>query len=125
MTENVEKMLVELAGKLGTTIEHLWEVLIRQSYIAGISDILAIIIWSVIFKWTYHVIKRKTTSSGLLSTSCADWDDEQAKVAWMVWVVFAFIAVSIVACSLGSIIGSLVNPEYWALNQLVSAGKGE
>ncbi len=51
MDEQIEKLLRELAEKLGTTAEHLWGVLMRQAPISGVIGILVFVLnwWRVDF----------------------------------------------------------------------------
>jgi hypothetical protein len=43
VTPELQKQLAELAAKLGTTVEHLWSVLVRQAYVDGFNSFLAAI----------------------------------------------------------------------------------
>jgi hypothetical protein len=120
MNEQTEKLIRELADKLGTTAEHLWSVLIRQAAISGITNIIAILLWAWFAFWSFRLVRRKTTEikseGGYFS---AQWSDEGAALAWGIWGIGTFVIVAITGANLESIAGSLLNPEYWALKQII------
>lgn len=122
MNQTTEKLIRELANKLGTTTEHLWGVLIRQAAISGITNLIVVAAWLAIAWWFYSVIKRKTLVPPETPEDKyprAEWDGDSAGIAWgILWLSLAGCAV-IFGCTLESVIGSLVNPEYWALKQIV------
>ena len=122
MNEQLQQVLIELCEKLGTTVEHLWTVLIRQSYISGISDVVSILMWTLFCLWSYRLIQKKTTVPPETKANPypdADWEEAGKVIAWMIWGSMTGIFLMIVGCSLSTIIGALANPEYWALKQLI------
>lgn len=120
MNEQTEKLIRELADRLGTTAEHLWGVLIRQAGISGITNLLVCAAWGALLAWGYRFLRRKTTAplaTALNPHPRAEWDDQD----W-IWLVFGFVVAVValvVGCNLEQIVGSLLNPEYWALQQLL------
>lgn len=123
MNEQTEKLIRELAEKLGTTVDHLWGVLIRQAGISGITNLIVCAAWAAMLVWGYKLIRRKTAVPPKTKENewpHAEWDagDGQA-LAWAIWGIATIITALVVGCNLEYIIGALANPEYWALKQIV------
>lgn len=122
MNEQTEKLIRELADKLGTTAEHLWGVLIRQAGISGTINLLVCAAWCALLVWGYKLVRRKTTvppESEKDKYPHAEWEDEGMAIAWAIWGIGTVITALTVGCNLEYIIGALANPEYWALKQIV------
>ena len=122
MNETTDKLIRDLAEKLGTTADHLWGVLCRQATISGVTNLLVIGVWAILLVCAFKFVQRKTTTP--LKTEedrypRAEWDEEGKSVARVVFGAATIITVLIVGCNLEYIIGSLLNPEYWALKQIV------
>jgi hypothetical protein len=113
MNEELGRKLVELAGKLGTTVEHLWSVLIRQAYIDGISSLfnaflsIAFGIGSIFLlchiKRAHEEYMRKYVPTGI----------EFILLGFV--LLFAF---GIAGSNLYWVISDFFNPEFYALRQL-------
>jgi hypothetical protein len=113
MNTELNKLLVELAVKLGTTVEYLRKVLIKQALISGTCDLLACGGWIVLCIWLYKLIQRKTSGDD------PEWGDEGTALAWIIWGIFVLGSAIIIGYNLGTILASLLNPEYWALKQII------
>ena len=119
MNEQTTKLISDLAAKLGTTAEHLWDVLIRQAPIASTVNIVCFVVMltaiPICIKWLTWSVKKGDD---------ADYDEE------IVYFVQAFIAGAIgfvsllgVLFGIGSMsmtIAGFFNPEYWALHEVLS-----
>lgn len=109
MNENTEKLIRELSEKLGATAEHLWSVMIKQAAIdSSISIIQCILlIWLVIASFKYF--KRKHSED----------EHELMGVVWCFWGLVSMLIVMSILFGLDDILTGFVNPEYWALKQLL------
>lgn len=115
MNENTEKLVRELADKLGTTADHLWAILTQQaavwSYTAIVIDTGTILLALVLLVWGI-CIGRKVVS------------DNSEEYLWIPVVIAAvggivfFVGVINICCDLPSIVSGLFNPEYWAFKQI-------
>lgn len=111
MNEATEKLIEELAAKLGTTVEHLWAVLIRQAPISAVVGLTvdAVFIWLVVLGW-----------KKLSKVDFDSWDSDMGKGMLYAGLSLATaIVVACVLCELPVLVAGLLNPEYWALKQVM------
>lgn len=116
MSELTE-LLRELAKELGTTTEYLWSVLLKQAFISGLTDVLYIVLWMIfcisLYKTFFHIRENW------------DWYVERDWEPVAVWVVslqvlLVFIFTIIVMFGLHTTVSAFFNPEYWALQKILS-----
>lgn len=115
MNEQTQQLIEKLAAKLGTTAEHLWGVLVRQAPISSMTDAIALCLYAAIMVWGYRLVREKTKDDG-------DWNDNcgSAALPWIIWGVGTLILLIALCCSLSGIVAGFVNPEYWALKEILS-----
>jgi hypothetical protein len=122
MNENTEKLVRELAEKLGTTAEHLWGVLMRQAPIAAATDsVIAVIMIGVLWA-LYRLVRSKTTvppKSDDDRYPSAEWREEGAFLSWLMLAIYAAITLVVTCCTIATVVTATINPEYWALKQLL------
>lgn len=109
MNETTQKLIRELADKLGTTTQHLWEVLVRQAPITSAVDGLILAASWIIAIYLAKAAMKK------------DWDDSSEMaiggVMSIVSLVFFLVAISCTYQYGALIVSGFFNPEYWALSQ--------
>jgi hypothetical protein len=117
MNEQTTKLLEALAAKLGTTAEYLWTVLLRQAWISAIEDVLQYLVVASLpyFMWKFHKRMKATMEGGYLSN-----DEEKWLIVGVCWFVVAVIVFWAFLC-IPDTITKLVNPEYWALSEVLHA----
>jgi len=123
MNPELTKLLNQLAGKLGTTTEYLWSVLIKQAQIDAITNLMQmVIIWG--FGYVLYKIHRKLSkSNGYKHGGCLyDEYDGIGIVMIIVAMVWSFLALAAFFC-IGDVVNGFLNPEYWALNRVLSTLK--
>lgn len=112
--KQIEELLIKLAEKLGTTVEHLWAVLVRQVYAEAInSSILLILLISaiILFNW-------------VRVTKFPIWEEDFHEHEFKIGAFFisglglAIATVVGVLTLIPTIVTNLVNPEYRALRLL-------
>ena len=119
MKEEIAPLLRELASELSTTTEYLWEVMVRQASIYAISSILfAAFAFIVLILGTLIVYIKSKKAGGLIEYL----DPDESPIPLMLTIAltagwFLMILGSIVA--LFDIVTAILNPEYWALNQIL------
>ncbi len=109
--DNVNQILDALAARLGTPAAHLWAVLVRQA---------AIEFWTqaglTLFAWALVLVGLRYTRS-----RWEDWDDFQPIV---LVIGGAAVAATIIATIVTiQYVGYLLNPEYYALREVLGALK--
>jgi RsiW-degrading membrane proteinase PrsW (M82 family) len=110
MNEETQKLLQQLAEKLGTTVEHLWQVLIAQARVEAIthSIIFASLFVVIVALWAFLISK--------------EFKDDDGDV---VVVVCGFLAGGtllyflILCLEITNIVTGFYNPEYFALKQVL------
>ena len=114
MNDNITQLLEKLATELGTTAEYLWAVLIAQAPISAMVSTIHIIIVILtgifLFQLHRHFIKKEVY-----------YETEELAVFPMLlgsilWGIYALVAIF----SISNIITGFLNPEYWALKQILN-----
>lgn len=122
MDYNTIQVLTTLANKLGTTAEYLWGVLLKQAPITGVIDMAIMAGWVLMAVMWCRFVLRKTTAPKPTNEdrhTYADWTEEAAFFSWLSAVVLAMMAALIVTSYFATTAAALVNPEYWALRQIL------
>lgn len=111
MSKETDALLAGLAETLGTTVEHLWGVLLVQAPIDGavslICNLLLVLMLVGCASLTWYKIRQ------------GDWQQDAAIGAVLGTGVLAVFTFLVVASSAQGIVAAFFNPEYWALMQLL------
>lgn len=121
MDDNTLTILTALAAKFGTTVEALWGVLLRQAVVAGVYDLFeaGLLLGAMLAMLRYtHLKTRKTEDKD--GWKRAKLDEELAVAAWAVTVGLGCILSLFVLADLKEAAVSLLSPDYWALQQVLS-----
>lgn len=113
MNTKIEEMLVDLAEKLGTTVEHLWEVLLKQSVISGVTDF---------FVWVIFFLTCCVFSFLLLRNwkQVIENNDGYEDPLWrFIPAVIAFVLLFTGVFGFDNVLTKIINPEYWALKEVM------
>ena len=114
MDDKTLQVLTDLANKLGTTAEYLWGVLLKQAPITGSLSLLAIGVWVTACAMVVRYVARKTGGKN------PEWYEEGLQVfAWFCTVILCVLTAVVVTIEIGDAVTALVNPEYWALRQIL------
>jgi cytochrome bd-type quinol oxidase subunit 2 len=119
VNEELLKRLDVLAAKLGVTAQYLWTVLVKQAHIEAAMDTF----WAVVFI--------ALLVSGVI---CLRWSikkindpDTYNEEGWIALSTFSgiviFAGLILVPVFTSSAIAEHFNPEYWALEKILSALK--
>jgi hypothetical protein len=119
------ELIEQLAKQLNTTVEYLWSVMIRQASVSAYIDMVTIVVWGIalvlavygLYKFYSYWSKKEG------ETDPWEWDDPIVSVGYLicVCVVIAVGAGFVVSTftTIPTIIARLINPEYWALTQIL------
>jgi len=112
--EQATQLLRELADKLGTTVEHLWKVLIQQAQV----EIQICHIWMNIGLFGFGGIAVCFLIAWIVSV-VKDWDEGPG---WLFSIMMLFVVLGGIVywTNYTDILTLTMNPEYWALNKIVS-----
>lgn len=125
--QNNNQLLETLAQNLGTTVEYLWSVLLKQAPISATIDLILLILVLVAGYLLYrlHVRLSATTPNKdkyYGDESVYDSSDIAAPlmcIAATIWFLIFIVAV----CYIPNIINGYFNPEYWALKEILNSVK--
>lgn len=113
--EQLAPLLEQLAAQLNTTVEFLWGVLLYQAKIQIVLFIVDIVIFTL---FTVGVVKLAKYGSRRFAK-----DNDFDQFGWI--VLFIIIGIVEVGWTFGllfdlnHVITALLNPEYWALQQIL------
>lgn len=110
MNETTEKLIRDLAERLGTTTEHLWSVLIRQAPMTCTAELLGML---TLFAMLIYFAKK------LLAWKSDGYDQEEKVVATALWALAFCLLTVFFTANAGTWLAGFVNPEFWALHQLL------
>lgn len=119
--EELAPLLNELAAQLGTTVDFLWGVLLYQAYISAIGHIVLYSIYLVLVPVSFRYV---------IPWLKLGYDREMKKDRYGrsvdLWVagittvgVLLFALTATVIGFIPDLITKLMNPEYWALQQIL------
>ena len=113
--QEILKRLDALADKLGTTAAYLWAVLIRQAKIEAITDIL----WIVLVIGIVYGVVRWTINYYTRHDELMDGEPKEGIPLVVAWIIGAICIGFGIAC-LFELPTLILNPEYWALQQILN-----
>lgn len=124
MNEETSKLLQQLAAKLGTTTEYLWRVLLSQAPTSATIQLIQTAILFIVIFIFYRLHKKfiKPVKDGNY-TSCMYDDMDCISPIMVITGIFLAILLLIDVCCIDNIINGYFNPEYWALDKIISQVK--
>jgi hypothetical protein len=122
MNEQVMEILRVLAEKFGTTTEFLWGILVRQSYVYGVTAIICFLVTSIlIFGWNWIWWRVEVDEEA----SRRDQGDRVFAVYMcrLGGLLLVFIWACLFLSGMLEVTTALINPEYWAIKQVLGGLK--
>lgn len=125
MNDKLQGVLTELASKFGTSVEHLWKVLVYQARIEVITDLvyylLVMILGIILFKFHLKFDRQHADKSVSYERTTSAYEDSDVipmimfvfLIGWVILLIISF-------CCIGGTISAALNPEYWALRQIIN-----
>ncbi len=112
MSDEIAKVLDLLAERFGTTVEHLWQVMVVQSYIAAIYNLIGLVVGIV---FILFVIKRMPYWIE------AEKDGEDFRALQIIFSVAFCVGLVLYygMAGIAIIITGIFNPEYLALQKIL------
>jgi glycerol uptake facilitator-like aquaporin len=121
MNDQLQKVLADLAAKFGTSVEHLWKVMIYQARISVLVDLLQYLILAII--GVVLIIAHKRFMKKIPGNRCDNNSYEEYDAVTTIMAILAVgwtIGVAVAFFSLGDTLTAALNPEYWALKQILN-----
>lgn len=119
--DNYQEILKTLAVEMDTTVEYLWSVLVKQAPITGVTYsvmcILGIVLILSLFMCIKKLIKDEHKKYGEHDNRGAD--NSISIVITIVTILLSVIIIPYILCVVPEIITCFINPEYWALKQIL------
>ena len=109
MNEKTLQALEVLAAKLGTTSEYVWGILLTQAKVYAITQSVLLLTFGVLLLWLFFAVKKNTKEWGMFDSDTAWAVVLVLSISFVVWSIFA----------MESILIAILNPEYWALSQIL------
>jgi hypothetical protein len=126
MNEQTEKLLEQLANKLGTTSEYLWSVLLKQAPIFATVTLLQTLFLFFVgwFLWKVHKkLLSKPTGQDNADSYYEKYEIGAVFPMMLVTVGWGIMMINCFYC-FGSIVSGYFNPEYWALKEILNSLRG-
>lgn len=133
MKEELFKRIDALAVKLGVTAQYLWGVLVKQAGVEGMKNLALVGLFSLtalgLALWAKRCFNRealrKEGKSGAYAEDFVYTRDQRENYSiagWVSTIAAMALTVPIVIC-LSEAITPLMNPEYWAFQQVMDLFK--
>lgn len=114
MEKQALDLLENLSAKLGTTVDQMWAILLKQAPISATIDFIQYAMIGIAV-WVFAKMVKKY------------WGEMGDNTLLVVWAIGAILVIiSIVAFfSFPNSVTAILNPDYWALKQILSAVKAK
>lgn len=128
MADNMDKILGVLADRFGTTVEHLWGVLVLQAYVWGVQAVVwavlsALTIVACALAFQYAGRKRAVVYAKQDGKYHALGPDEDTLIfsigVSIAAPILAALAAIVFVVNIMAAVSYLINPEYAALQHLL------
>lgn len=120
MDSNTQQLLQQLANKMGTTVQYLWSVLIKQARVSAITDLITLSI-TILLAYAIFRIHLKLSFTKGTSSHCKYDDNEAYGIIMLVGTITIAAMLLIHLCFMGDTINGFFNPEYWALKEILDS----
>lgn len=122
MNDKTQAVLASLAQKMGVTIEQLWGVMVKQAQISAVSSCVEIVLLTAFIFFVYRLHKQFSTEN---KDGYVMYDEGDGYGILMILLaVSCAVMVVVIACLVNNVVTALLNPRYWAIQQLMDALKG-
>jgi uncharacterized membrane-anchored protein len=122
MNKELLNYIETMSAKLGVAAEHLYAILVRQSYVSAITELITLAIFLVVSGYAFYFCYKKYWKT----QQEKNWSDEdQWFVSSIILGIVFGIVVIIALFVIPDAIGRFINPEYYAIKELLEVAKGD
>ncbi len=119
MEEQLTIMLTQLANELGTTIEMLWGVILKQAQISALLSI-AWIGFVLLYGGTLYIKHKEFSKPDKKNYGRTKYFEDDLtgivmNLLLLVWIITAAVGI----LEIQNAVTALLNPEYWALQEIL------
>ena len=114
-SKELQEVLKVLADQFGTTVSHVWEILVKQQMVDSITTIAMIVAMAIICILSIIVLVRAKKYSDEKN----DYDSASVITSGVIAIITGVLLVLIVPFCLDNIVTGFVNPEYGALMDIL------
>jgi hypothetical protein len=120
MSEELNKELASLASKLGTSVEHLWGVMVKQAYIDGISSLVTTLVCLLLGVAVVHgfFYVRRNFKSTPHHERTHPFDFLMDPLGFVVIGVILLAIFAVASDNFYWVISDFWNPEFYAMRHL-------
>lgn len=120
MNDQTVKLLEQLANKLETTSEYLWNVLLSQAPIDSTIGLIQVVLL-ILTGWLLYRLHIKFDATSK-NENYSQYDKYVGLPPLMfisagIWIILS----AIMLVCVGSIVTGFINPEYWALDKILNS----
>lgn len=116
--ETITKYIDQLAQSLNVASEHVYEALIKQAMVSGIASI----VWAVIFGIATLIVLYVGFMSAKEEFDRYGFDHDVFMTLFVTLIATSFVVVPF-GLAVENALTALLNPEYWAIKEVLSAIK--
>ena len=120
-SKELQEVLKVLADQFGTTVSHVWEILVKQQMVDSITTIAMIVAMAIICILSIIVLVRAKKYSDEKN----DYDSASVIISGVIAIITGVLLVLIVPFCLDNIVTGFVNPEYGALMDILEKLGGQ
>lgn len=132
VVDTIMPYLSAAAEQLGTTAAYLWQLQVKQAYVFGIVGTIKYIVWIALccvgYKVIKYFVKNYNEKNQLYTEGELTFKQFDNATEGCIYIPFIIVAVAfglyLSLPSLNELATVFINPEYWALNQVISLLKG-
>jgi len=124
MDQKTLEALQALAAKLGTTAEYLWIVMVRQARVLFVVDLIMYALGGIALYALYKGIRACVEEDRKTNEKEPGNDKVGLLLMMSLLIVCGFCIVLAMCFYLPDTITKAINPEYWALQQILETVKG-
>lgn len=119
MKIETEEALLEMARKLGTSIEHLYETLTKQAKVWMFKAIIDCIIWTVSLV-IFIIISLHQHYTPAINYDMCSFSTLKLIFCWLFTIIIGIIIISNAGDKISDIYQAIYNPEFFAFRELTN-----
>lgn len=118
MEQKAFELIEQMAAKLGVAVQFVMSALIRQAYVEAITWVVVDLLFIVVSVFIFRNIRK------IVKWCYGEDDDLRTEAAiLMVPAIIYIVCMLVCLCHIETIVTGFLNPEYWAIKQILDLAK--